>query len=312
MHVFTYCFVCFLTKYSVFEEHFYTVLYLLIYKPSLMYTLSYDYTTIFTDLDTQRHVNSNRYFDLFESGKYLLLSEMGIDKNELFNDGAILQQISSKFRFIKQLVENTKVTVRVELDIYRNGYLAWQGVIIRDGKDCFEISSLNRLDPDFVHQFVSIDEDYRNGIPAFDRLDDESRVFEKEYEIRHIDRNCFGTVHENMAWKVFEDTRWLQSKSLGLSLEKLVDFDVSFFWRDAEYRFFRCLTEDTVVKSRVWLRRVEKYRVFFGHEIVDTEGNLICNANSCFLPVSIKRMRLIPVPQKIIGIYESCIQELAV
>ena len=194
-----------------------------------MYQYSFTYKTIYSDLDTQHHVNSNRYFALFESGKYLLLEQLGFSKRYLFENQIALVPYQTKFRFLKQVVDNEWVKVNVNLRAYRNGYLKWTAEIIHQEELCFQIHSVNKFFSDLFLSIVLNGEMFCEFSDLYDLKIIDNKKYGFEYQVRNTDRDYFGCIPENLAWKWFEDTRWNHSGSLGITLNKLAEMDIAFF-----------------------------------------------------------------------------------
>ncbi len=102
-----------------------------------MKTITFSYQTIYSDLDTQHHINSNRYFDLFESGKYLLLNKLGISNDFILSKQLKIEPYQTSFKFIKQVFENATIEVKISLKTYKDGYLSWTATMTNNDAICF-------------------------------------------------------------------------------------------------------------------------------------------------------------------------------
>ncbi|MPL94477.1 hypothetical protein SDC9_40631 [bioreactor metagenome] len=255
-----------------------------------MITDSFSYRTIFADLDTQHHVNSNRYFDLFESGKYLLLDKLGISKEFLFNKQLILEPCVLNFKFMKQVVDNETIDVNICLSAYKNGYFRWTADMICRGSICFRISSINKISPTIPEEIIAENDSFNESISLFE-LKPNSKIYSSIYQFRNIERNYFGYIPENMSWKLFEDTRWNHSGSLNVTLDVLKEMDIAFFWRTGEYRFGKVFKPSEKIQSNIWFEKVEDFKLTYAHEILNTKNEIICNSVSTFIPVSISKKK---------------------
>ena len=128
-----------------------------------MHNIFFTYRTIFSDLDTQQHVNSNKYFDLFESGKYLLLNKIGLTKEILSYENNKLNQNYTRFKFISQVKDNEQLDINISLNVYKKGVLEWFGTIMNCEKKCFEINSVNKCNSDILNNLITKDEEMTNS-----------------------------------------------------------------------------------------------------------------------------------------------------
>lgn len=100
-----------------------------------MYKTSYSYRTI---------------YDLFTSGKYLLLSEQGITAQFLFDRNLTIESCRTNFKFIKQIGADKTIKIEVSLTVYNNGYLNWYCEIADKTDICVKIQSLNKVNPELI------------------------------------------------------------------------------------------------------------------------------------------------------------------
>jgi len=184
-----------------------------------MKSVKFTYTTLFSDLDTQKHVNSNKYFDLFESGKYLLLAKQGITKEFLLKNDYKLIPVQTNFKFAKQIVENETIEVRITLSIMLNGYLKWNCEIENNKSICFKISSINWVKRELL-DFIDLRREIQPfNLKPLDFRDILCNTFSSSFDLRNIERNYFGGIAENITWKLFEETRWQHSNLLNMRIK---------------------------------------------------------------------------------------------
>jgi acyl-CoA thioesterase FadM len=266
-----------------------------------MTTITFSYRTIFADLDTQHHVNSNRYFDLFESGKYLFLDKLGISKEYLFNKQIMLEPCQTNFKFIKQVVDNETIDVNIKLSVFKNGYFKWTAEMINRDSICFKIYSFNKISATLPDGLILENDSFNEPINLLDLKANNNKTYSSIYQLRYIERNYFGNIPENMSWKLFEDTRWNHSDSLDVTFDVLKEMDIAFFWSSGEYRFGKTFKPSKNVKSNIWLERVEDFRLTYAHEILNTKNETICNSISTFIPVSISKKKPKRIPVELIN-----------
>lgn len=275
-----------------------------------MHKYSFTYRTIFSDLDTQHHMNSNRYFDLFESGKYLLLANLGLTKEIIEKENVRITQNNTQFKFLNQIRDNAQIEIDIHLDVFKNGYLKWYATIRNDSKLCFEINSVNSFEPTgLFDELITKQNAYEETTGLLDIRSPDRNKFAKEYELRFTDRNYFGYIPENISWKLFEDTRWNQLKHLGITLSDFNRMDIAFFWRDSDYRYSNVFRESEKVISKIWIEKIDKIRVVFAHEIYNEYNEMICNSINTFIPVSITKMKPRGTPHELIGKIKKYVKE---
>jgi acyl-CoA thioesterase FadM len=271
-------------------------------------TYSFSYRTIFADLDTQHHVNSNRYFDLFESGKYLLLDKLGILKEFLFNKQIMLEPCLSNFKFIKQVVDNENIDVTISLSVFKDGYFKWTAEMISSDSVCFRICSVNKISPTLPERLIAENDSFNETLELFNLKTNNNKIYSSTYQFRNIERNYFGNIPENMSWKLFEETRWNHSASLNVTFNVLKELDIAFFWRVGEYRFSKVFNSSEYIKSNIWLEKVEDFKLTYAHEILNTKNEIICNSISTFIPVSISKKKPKRIPLELINLIKDYIK----
>ena len=273
-----------------------------------MKSVKFTYTTLFSDLDTQKHVNSNKYFDLFESGKYLLLAKQGITKEFLLKNDYKLIPVQTNFKFAKQIVENETIEVRITLSIMLNGYLKWNCEIENNKSICFKISSINWVKRELL-DFIDLRREIQPfNLKPLDFRDILCNTFSSSFDLRNIERNYFGGIAENITWKLFEETRWQHSNLLNIDLDFLRGLDIAFFWREGEYQYLNPINPVDSLKIKIWFEKITEVKLVYALEMVNQENQVICKSISDFISVSQSKRKIKRIPKELIDCVQNYIK----
>ncbi|MDH4199310.1 MAG: thioesterase family protein [Spirochaetia bacterium] len=256
--------------------------------------------TSVSDLDSQKHVNSASYLAFAEEGQYDLLKKNGFDYLYFRYNKLSVKTLASHINFHKQQFPQT--FLEIITNIYRDGdILYWkQNILNHASKELScslsTISKINSMPQDLAA--------FSRGIPFLEmesnNLGDFSQTCKRSmmyHKVRHVDLDGFEKLSTKTLWRLNEEARWSFLNETGISIENLLQNDITLFWIEGVYKYFENSGLGEPLRIFSWIDRMDKVRIYFRQEIIDSQGKRVSFTEGKFLCVSITTSKPKRIPE---------------
>ena len=271
-------------------------------------------TTRVSDLDFLRHVNNKVYEQLCAEGRYRLLEEQGYSIETLMGKGIALRPMASFVKFALQQKSGATLNVQTEAIPLGNGVILWNHQITQpDGKTVCQVQAKTETLESLrkpVELLPATDEPVPQilieDIPDFSGKC--SRIT-TSYSVIYTDMDTFGNLPIAAYWRIFEEGRHLFGGQLGLTLDKLVQFNTHLFWVAGTYQYYQPVRAGQPLMIHTWLERIVKIRAYIRQEIRSADGAKLLGASrEEHLIVSLTEARPREIPPEMATIVNELIE----
>ncbi len=271
-------------------------------------------TTRIADLDALRHVNNRIYEQFCSEGRYRFLDKQGYSIEELLNKAIVLRPMASFVRFAQQQKARVELQIQTEAFPLGNGVILWDHHI--SGPDgevaCYLQAKTSTVDGrnNPVELLSTVDrtapEVHIEDVPDFSG---NCSYIASNYSTIYTDMDVFGALRLAAYWRLFEEGRHMFGEQLGLTLEKLIQFDAHIFWVAGSYHCYKPLAAGQQVVINTWLERIGRIRAYFRQEIRSADGvDLLGASREQHLIVSLSEARPRTLPSELATILEPYIE----
>ncbi|HTI99240.1 MAG TPA: thioesterase family protein [Dongiaceae bacterium] len=105
-------------------------------------------------------------------------------------------------------------------------------------------------------------------------------IFSHSHRVTYAECTVGNHIYYGRYLDLLEEARGELCRHVGVSLQQLQDQDAIFPVVECQVRYKAPARYDDVLTIEVWLTRLEKVRVHFGHRIVNAAGKLILEAET--------------------------------
>jgi acyl-CoA thioesterase FadM len=245
---------------------------------------SHTVTTRISDLDSLRHVNNRIYEQFCADSRYRLLEEHGYPLATLLGKAISLRPVATHVKFLAQQKSGSTLKVNTVAYPMEDGVILWDHNIQQtDGKlvchlqaktgtidrrrSPVELLPVTRAQPDQV---------FIEEVPSFSG--NCSRVSNSFAPI-YTDMDTFGNLPIAAWWRIYEEGRHMAGGQLGLTLERMLQFDTHLFWVAGTYHFYEIIKPGQKLTIYTWLERIVRIRAYIRQEIWSEDGSDLLGAS---------------------------------
>ncbi len=271
-------------------------------------------TTRVSDLDSLRHVNNRVYEQLCAEGRYRLLEEQGYSIETLMGKTIALRPMASFVKFALQQKSGATLNVQTEAVPLGNGVIFWnQQIIQADGKAVCQVQAktetLERLRKPVDILPVTDEPTPQIMIEDVPDFSGKCSRITSSHSAIYTDMDTFGNLPVAAYWRIFEEGRHLFGAQLGLTLEKLVQFNTHLFWVAGTYQYYQPIQAGQQLIIHTWIERIVKIRAYIRQEIWSADGaNLLGASREEHLIVSLTEARPRELPPEMAIIVKELIE----
>jgi acyl-CoA thioesterase FadM len=271
-------------------------------------------TTRTSDLDSLRHVNNRIYEQFCAEGRYRLLEEQGYAIEALLDQAIALRPGASFVKF--SLQQRSGSTLRIETEAFPlgSGVMLWNHLISQaDGNTVCHVQARTETLERYVQPVDLLPVTGEEPVPVL--IEDVptfagncSRV-SSPYSVNYSDMDVFGTIPIAAWWRVFEEGRHQFGERLGLTLDRLVEFDTHIFWVAGTYQYYRAIEAGQQVSIHTWLERIAGIRAHIRQEVRTADGaGLLGASREEHLIVSLSRARPKTMPPEMAAMLQDYLE----
>ncbi|MBX7058897.1 MAG: acyl-[acyl-carrier-protein] thioesterase [Leptospirales bacterium] len=253
------------------------------------------FKTYQTDLDTQRHVTSRTYERFCQEVRWQALEQEGYSIARMIDEGLGLRPLFTRIAFKKQQYAGASLSVK---SVYgaRQDFVYWdQSVLESGGEPAAQIELIQQWETTQSAAPPVIRGDGAPETPEYvpdkERPRNCNRV-RSEWQALYSERNVFGSYDPAYYWRLFEDARWAFSSELGLSFERFVAMDTTFFYMGGNFHYLAPPQAGETLLAETWVSSLEKIRCTLRTEVRSkNSGKLLMTGDEEQLIVSLSRAR---------------------
>lgn len=132
----------------------------------------------------------------------------------------------------------------------------------------------------------------------------EGKAFEKEYEIHYyeIDYNRRALITSIVDY--LGDVATSQSEDLGIGIDYLIENKLGWVIYKWNINMYKYPQYNEKIKIKTWPYSIKKFFAFRKHEIVNSKGEVIGNAESIWFLINMERRRPVRVNEHLINVFE--------
>ena len=253
--------------------------------------------TRYSDIDVNRHVTSRTYEHFASDARYEILVQNGITLNEYYDKNIRLHTKNSFVKFIRQQGPLDTINVNTRTFAFgNNSYLFDHQFEQPDGSPVCHLQVLAELNNAEIQTSENLQNEFEVHIKELDDFSGKCERIENNLVPLYSDRDAFGEYNLNSFWKFFEDGRWMFSKKLDLTLEKMLEHDTTSFYMSGHCEIFNQPVAGEPMKLFTWIDRIDKIRYYFRQDLQQGEVKIASMIDEQ-LVVSLSRARPQKVPQ---------------